>query len=750
MRILKTLLLFLLTGLAVALCAILATDGNLARVTGWYHFEEGMSLFGAENTCKLPDVEWMRLSDLHDTIECERDAEGNWWMTKPFRDRLNPAAAQQILAFTAQAKLVETLPYNRSTRTNMREYGVETNPVNITLKMKEGDDLTTIARYTLGNASPWLADAGNGEDVIPTTYLRTDFYGRDKRIHVVTGNIKKIFAEGLEALRDPHPLRFDPELLRGIDITTEWAPDHPLQLRRLSSESAWTIAAPVLTAADEDKVNALVRALTNLSALHVTETEEAPLPDTGRVHATLTLHLECSEKPMVLTLYASRENEAGTAVTCLAMVNDRPVVFELPAARMVNNKGSYAAILRTATELPVLPDKAMAQVRRSLSTIYTDELELTLPELRSLQFADIDPKDVARVALLNPAESDSLRLIRIPGDAENEVEDVWLYSAPKQGRKADTAENAAVLNFLKALTSVPVAEVVADAAPGEDMNPLLSLYGLNSPRFLIMLQPNPCAVRMTLFGQDMPLVKDRRPRTLAVARAHDPETGKLAWFGTEYGASSIVRLSPKFTRLLSLRAEKWKNRSLADFPISSVRRLILGYQQAPLTLDYDYIGESWTGRINNEDVTPRINPHRAEYYIRRLQKLKVSQWLEKDDPEALAALSAPVFSVKLELEITDYSDAEATIIESQTEESTATAEGDAASMLSAADEEDRRLRDLALAERKTHAETRTISIAPSDYDSDKPYFYGRMEETGELFILSFDDAQGLAGDVLDM
>lgn len=745
MRLLKTLLLFLLTGAAVALCVILATDGNLARVTGWYHFEEGMSLFGEENTRKLPQVEWMRLSDLHDTIECERDAAGNWWIIKPFRDRLNAEAAQRILDFTAQAKLVETLPYNRSIRANMREYGVETNPVSVLLKMKEDGDHTTVARYTLGNPSPWLADAGNGEDVLPTTYLRTDFYGRDKRIHVVTGNIKKLFAEGLEALRDPHPLHLDPEQLRGIDITT--AKDkRSLHLRRLSSESAWTIAAPVLTAADDDKVNALVRGLTNLTALRVLEEQDAA-PE-GEPTARITLYTEGSDKPVELTLYASQENEAGTAVICRATVSDRPVVFELPASRLVNNKGSYAALLHAATELPVLPDKSMAQVRRSLSTVYTDELELTLPELRSLQFADIDPKDVARVALLNPGEGESLRLLRIPGDAENEVEDVWLYSSPKQGRKAETAENATVLNFLKGLTAVPVAEVVADAHPGEDMNPLLSLYGLNTPRYLIMLQPNPCAIRMTLFGQDMPLVKDRRPRTFAVSRAHDPGTGKLAWFGTEYGSTSVCRLSPKFTRLLSLRGEKWKSRSLADFPISAVRRLTLGYQQAPLTLDYDYIGESWTGTLKGEDVTPRINPHRAEYYIRRLQKLKVSQWLEKDDPDALAALEKPVFSVKLELEITDYSDAESTVIESQADE-TAT-EGDAASMLSAADAEDQRLRDLALAERKTHAETRTLSISPSDYDSDTPYFYGRMEETGELFILSYEDAQGLAGDVLDM
>lgn len=745
MRFLKTFLLFLLTGAAVALCVILATDGNLARVTGWYHFEEGLPLFGTENARKLPEVEWMRLSDLHDTLECERDAEGNWWIVKPFRDRLNPAVAQQILAFTAQAKVVETLPYNKSTRSNMRDFGVETTPVNITLKVKEDKDFTTVARYTLGNASPWLADAGNGQDVLPTTYLRTNFYGRDKRIHVVTGNIQKLFRDGLEALRDPRPLRFDPELLRGIDITTADTPT-PLKLRRLSSESAWTVAAPVLTAADEDKVNGLIRALTNLSAPHVYEQGEKE-PE-GEPVARITLHSEGSDTPAELVLYPAWENEGGSAVLCYATVNDRPVVFELPAARMVNNKGSYAALLRAATELPVLPDKAMAQVRRSLSTVYTDELELSLTELRSLQFADIDPKDIARAALINPAEGDSLRLIRIPGDADSEVEDVWLYSAPKQGRRADTAETSAVQNFLKALTSVPVSEVVADAAPGEDMAPLHALYGLNAPRYLLMLQPNPCAVRMTLFGQDMPLVKDRRPRTFAVSRAHDPMTGKLSWFGTEYGSSSVCRLSPKFTRLLSLRAEKWKNRSLADFPISAVRRLTLGYQQAPLVLDYDYIGESWAGSINGEDVTPRINPHRAEYYIRRLQKLKVSQWLAKDDPDALAALSSPVFTVKLELEITDYSDAEATVIETQADD-TAT-EGDAAAMLTEADAQDQRLRDLALAERKTHAETRTITISPSDYDSDKPYFYGRMEETGELFILSFDDAQSLAGDMLDM
>ncbi|MCQ2364029.1 MAG: DUF4340 domain-containing protein [Akkermansia sp.] len=749
MRLLRTIVLFLLAAGAISLCAVLATDGNLARVTGWYHFDEGMPLFGRENSARPDDVTWMRIADLHDTIECERDDAGNWWIIKPFRDRMSPAAVREILRFTAEAKVLETLPNNRTTRRNMREYGVETNPVTITLKVPDGegkDELTAVARYTLGNASPWLADAGNGEDVIPTTYLRTDFYGRDKRIHVVSGNIQKLFKDGLEALRDPHPLLFDPDSLRDITITPAEESAKPLHLRRLSSEAAWTITAPVITAADEDKVNTLVQNLMNIAAVRVDDAADITLPAAPLYR--IQLQCEGSDTPQEITLYPAFEDAEAEQRLCYATVNNRPVVFTLQAARKVHRKGSYAALLNAATELPVLPDKALAQVRMSRSTIYTDELDLTLPALRSLRLADIDPKDISRVALVSPANGASLRLRLIPGDADNQVEDTWLYSAPQQSRRHGTAENATVRNFLKSISSIPAEEVVADALPGEDIRTLRALYGLDRPTYLLFLQPNPCAVRATIFGQDLPLVKDRRPRTFAVSRAQNPATGKLAWFGAELGSDSVCRLSPKFTRLLSLRAEKWKNRSLADFPISSVRRLTLDYQEAPLVLDYDYIGESWTGKLKDEDVTPRINPHRAEHYLRRLQKLKVAQWLEADDPDALAALEKPVFAVKLELEITDYSDAEATVIEAQ--ESAAAEGSDAESMLSAADAEDQRLRDLALAERRTHAETRTLQISPSDYDSDTPYFYGRLVETGELFILNFEDAQGLAGDMLDM
>ena len=144
------------------MATFLSIDGNLARVTGMYRFKPGMPLFSKERLSQLNEVCWMRIQDLHDTIVCAKDEHGAWWIIRPFRDRLAPEVADAIFGFTMQAKLVDTLPLNNTTRSNMREFGVETAPYHITLKRPQGDDsLTTVARYTLGRCRRWQEPASN-------------------------------------------------------------------------------------------------------------------------------------------------------------------------------------------------------------------------------------------------------------------------------------------------------------------------------------------------------------------------------------------------------------------------------------------------------------------------------------------------------------------------------------------------------------------------------------------------------------
>lgn len=756
MRIISTILLTIAAILSVTAAVFLTIDGNLARLTGWYSFKPGMPLFTAENSKRLPDVQWMRIRDLHDSIECRKEKDGTWWIISPFRDRLNPAIADTILNFTGQARVVDTLPYNRTTRSRLREYGVQSNPHAITLKAKDtssADGLTTVARYTLGSASPWLADAGDGKSVMPTTYLRTDFYGKDKRIHVVSGNILSIFKNGVLALRDPRPLLTPPDELLELHITTHSGPTAgTVILRRASAETAWNITSPCITAADQDKVNNLVASFVTLSAIKVED--NSLVQPTGAPEYTIVFHTVTGE-PVELKLYAPFEAPADGQKLCHATVNNRPVVFTLQAEPRVSRKGSYSRIVNSICNLPVLPAKTMAQIKSGAGMVYTGDLPLSLAELRSLKFSDIIDRDVERVALRVSDNNDSLKLLLIPGDAENEVNDIWMYSLGND--KYAEAEEMIVRRFLNGLSSIPVRGVVADLQPGENQREFAARFGLDKPFYSLYIRPKSCLYRATLFGVDLPLVKDRDARIFYIARYRDPANGKAKWVGMERGGSTVYWLSTRLTRTFSMDRNYWRARNVVNFPISALRKLTLGYSQAPLALNYDYIGESWSGTLAGEDVTPRINPHRAQYYVRQLQKLKVSEWLDKEDEYALESLKAPVFSVKIELEMTDYSEAEAVVMDSADldHDSLNPEFGDsrlekAKEALTESTATDAALRDAALQERKTHARTITIEIAPSGGDSDKPFFYGRVVETGELFVLPFDDAQGLAGSILDM
>lgn len=744
MSAVKTIILSLLAALAVTMSVFLAVDGNLSRITGWYRFEPGMPLFSESNLARLADVDWMRIRDLHDEIVCHKDERGVWWIEKPFRDRMSAGAAEAILTFTAKTRLVDTLPLNNTTRESLREFGVETTPHTITLKAPahEGGRRSTVARFTLGSVSPWMADAGNGKDIIPTVYLRTDFYGRDKRIHVVTCNILPVFKEGLESLRDPHPLLFDPDSVLGINIHREGHKD--ISLQRISAEADWTITAPVLAAADRDKTDGVLLDLLRLRAKRVLSPADAKLPEQPEMR--LQLRGTWGEQPMQIDLYPEFVAESDKRTYRYAKVPDRDSVFLLQAREDVQRGGSYATLLNGVLELPVLPEKAIGQIKSGNRPAYTRNLELTADDLRSLQFSDLAANDVARVSIRSMRSADSIRLVKIPGNTEGGVNDEWMYA--EGSRPFLPAENNAVVSLLRGMKDIPVDAVAADAKPGEDTAAMAAAYGLDTPTYVLSVLPNPCNVRAIIFGCDLPLVKDREARTFLISRHADPATGKGAWFGMELGGSSVYRLNTKFTRLVSLRAAKWKSRNITKIPIAAVRRLTLGYKQAPLVMDYDHIGEAWTGKLGDKDVTPNINIHRAEYYLRSLQQLKVSQWLDSTDEDALKALEKPVFSVKVEMEIADTSAADRALMD-DTHPQVETTDGTPEELLNAASEEDPFGEPVAAAP-KTHRETRTIEIVPGDNTSDTPFFYGRLRETGELFILRFEDAQGLAGDMLDL
>ncbi len=748
MRYIPTIILSLVTILLAVAATFLVLDGNLARLTGWYRFQKGGKLFEGQSAEVMQEVDWMRIEDLHSTVECEKHRDGTWWITSPYQDRMSPIAAEAILKFTEQTRIVDTLPLNSTVKRSLREFGVETRPFTLIIKKPKGDRKTSVARYTIGSQAPWYADAQDGKQVLPTCYLRSDFYGRDQRIHVVTGSILPIFKNGLRDLRDLQVLQVNPDAITGIDILSTDADTAPISLQRISSEASWNIKSPIVTEANQDQVKNFLSKLCSLSAICVNDVQDVEIPETGQ--ASLITIKDIDGNSISITLYPESYNKDLDAMVQLACVSDRNVVFTLQASPRIRRKGEYASIINAAYKLPILPENLLAKIRSGNTAVYSQDLNVDIAKLRSKKFTKIKSDEIVRLSLRSSFSPEGLRLVLIPGDKKSQVSDLWMYSVGYDAFA--NAEKTVVESLLNAMGNVPAEEFLLDAAPGETIDKELRRYGLNQPDYTLTLLPRPCPLRSYVFGYNMPLIQDRSPQTYIFKRYQDTERQEIYWVGCELGGSSICRISPKLTSNFSLLRNKWKERQLLRFAQSTLRSMRMDYQQAPLELNYDYIGESWTGTLDGKDVTANINPYRAQHYLKTLQKLQAFQWLDADDQDALRALENPVYKLSLGLEINQISDQAAAIISQagdETERTDGSREEQAQSLLEDGDtDDDQKMRDLALADYVTEHKTITLEIAPVQAREDT-MFYGRIVETGEIFMLTQQDAISLATSILE-
>ncbi len=750
MRYLPTILLTLVTLLTLTAATFLVIDGNLARLTGWYRFKKGEPLFQKFTRQSLGDVDWMRIEDLHDQLSCERQPDGSWWITEPYLDRMAPEVAQAILAFTEKARLVDTLPLDRSTEGSLREFGVETSPYTVTLKHPFDKRRTTIARYTLGASAPWFADTGEEKTVVPTTYLRTDFYGSDQRIHVVTGNILSIFSKGLHGLRDPSPFHLKASDILDVSVKTENA-SPPLHLTRLSAQAPWVLSTPIITPANNDAVNDLLDNLLKIEALRIENSSDIDLSDQTK-SSTITLK-DNKGQSYELQLYTSFFSERDDAQVSYATISDRKVIFVLPAAPRVIRKGSYANIINQALSLPLLPAPYLKELRSGSTPVYCSELALTLDELRSLQLSAIPEKDIARVSVNTPFARAPLRLLLIPGDTDSKVPAQWMYSLASSYEAADATR---IKNFLQALNLVPLEKILKDIKPSDDYTALLREYGLDRPDYSITLLPLPCSYRSVIFGHDMPLIKDRPPVSYVIKYQRgktidDPAT----WIVHERGSTRIGVLSPKVAKYLSLDRYQWKEKRALNFPISALKTMTIYYGSATLALNFDYIGDRWTGELNGKDVSMRINARRSLNYLRSLNKLQVIRWVPPTHQTALNILKKPIFKIRLDLELNNISQQEAFIIadnkdEAQQIESDIRSQGslDSASYLDGKLDDDAITQSL-FADGKKTKKTITLELAPLNPRNAKTSFYVRHVETGEIFVISHEDAWNLGNNLLE-
>lgn len=124
--------------------------------------------------------------------------------------------------------------------------------------------------------------------------------------------------------------------------------------------------------------------------------------------------------------------------------------------------------------------------------------------------------------------------------------------------------------------------------------------------------------------------------------------GKGGIFVNRLGTPTVMKVDAALIAAIAVRPYEWRHARLWSIDrvnLSAIERKPNG--EAPLFLKYIFNPESWTATRNGADVTDQLDPARADFMLSILEGLKVDRWLAPDDENAATALTTPslVFTV---------------------------------------------------------------------------------------------------------
>lgn len=686
MRILRFILLVLVTLAAIGAAVLLTIDGNLSRIIGRTAFSSGERLFPYTKE-EMNEISWMRINCGGDMAEFRRRPNGVWWGEKPWDDRMDPRAAAAILQYTYSTSIVDALPLHKIDSASLKEFGVKTTPITITLKEMSADGRrsSTMARYTLGSTAPWLVDDPENQTTDDTTYMQTDFYGRDSRILVGTGNILPLFKSGIRQLRDHRPLLIHPAMPASIEINNK---GQRIALERPSPDprTPWKITYPLPLDTDPQMMDVLLGTLQKLTAVRVYDPEETSVPDmtddqvtsvsirnfTGRL-AGDGKSLAVEEKPVTLRIYPPSDN-SNLAELVKATVSDRKAVFEL-----AQTTGS---------------NKEVPGVRN---------IPLDLNLLRSKQLTDIGDYKITGLSIRRSLQDYPTIVRFVQGDEKTGQQPTWMYTA--EGSRYQEVNPDHLVSLLKTVKTGNVAGFASDKATD------LAVYGLDNPLLTLTMSLLP-----------KPNEEPRPPVTVFFSKGTDG-----SWYARQSGKPTVVMLDNEYMKNFTANALAWKKKSLLSFNRYNLKEMHLERigSGGPLVLKFDRLDDSWTASKDGRDETLNINPNRANRYLDELEKMEVVSWLPYTNPEAREALKKPVFRLKLVIQV--YKDA------SQQEHREITGKDGITFS----------------AEPEMEEKTISMEIAPAGEAGFSRFYYGKINTTPYYFILNMDSVRLLGASLAE-
>ena len=595
MRSIPFTLLLLVVTVAVALTAVLRfSEGSLDRLLGPKTAAVGDRLYSFDPQ----KIHRIQLSGNGVKAECVFE-KGIWRVTKPWADRMDPAAADGILNFTLGTRVEDIIPEGKI---DTKKAGFIDGTVGVRIEDKDGNSLAT---YLLGRKTEWLHRDPKTKEETPTVFLQPQDGEHGGYIYATTGDIHFLFREGLRHLRDHHPLFFNPVALQSVRIQSA---ESEVVLSRTGGKAPWLITKPLELRTDEAAVKKLLTDLYLMRAVKIAERSEVTLPaDDVNGRQKIALKHFGQPEEIVMEIMPPTTPEAATV---FATVSDRPgTVFEL---RLKPLAPTLAADGTPATNIPA----------EDLVTVAG--LPDTVNELRDPRLTDLKVEEIEGI-LISPATSEEIVLAR-PKSAR------WQVQNP--AGRMEPLNEMSLYRLLKALTETKVTGFPSDAAV--DLSP----YGLDRPALKLRVVTTAEKIVDLHFGQG-------RDGT---------------WYAVHAGVPRVVKLDDAFIHEIATKVWQWRLTdvfNIASIDLAIIEREMEG--RPKLKLEYRWNEESWTAHEGDTDRSAELITERANRLLDPLLKLRCDTWLAPDDANARNALAKPAMRFTLGIKLRDANNEEAGI-----------------------------------------------------------------------------------------
>ena len=305
-----TLILILLAVLFCGLAGWQWVKGNFNSLLGAPPVALGQPIYSGFKPSDVKHIEIIR-----NGVTAKFDLSDHGWIgTLPWKDRMDPRAAVNIINFTLGMRVED---YAARDEIVSQKAGLGDSAVDIWL---EGENKQPLASYKLGRQTPWLATIKDINEPVPTVFIHPRDVGRKRFIYAATGDIAPLFKDGLKYLRDHRPFYFNPVTLQKIRIRGEQG---ELTLTRETPKSPWRVVKPLELATDPKAMKALLEGLYELQATKILDRATTSLPTKSATVKSWQIALSSfgDEQETMLEIYPPETPEAPDV---LALVNDRP------------------------------------------------------------------------------------------------------------------------------------------------------------------------------------------------------------------------------------------------------------------------------------------------------------------------------------------------------------------------------------------------------------------------------------------